>query len=43
MNWLLAEMKTYRHAALDTELSGHLHRESERTEQNGNAMGLRLV
>ncbi len=39
----LVEMKTYRHAALETDLSVHLHWESERPEQNGSTLGLRLV
>ncbi len=39
----LVEMKTYRHAALETDLSLHLHWRSERPEQNGSALGLRLV
>jgi hypothetical protein len=36
-------MKTYDHAALETDLSIHLHWESGRFEQNGSALGLRLV
>ena len=39
----LVEMKTYHHAALETDLSVHLHWESERPEQNGSALGLRLA
>ena len=39
----LVEVKTYRHAALETHLSVHLHWESERPEQNGSSLGLRLV
>ena len=39
----LVEMKTYRHAALETDLSVHLHWDSERPEQNGSALGLRLA
>ncbi len=39
----LVEMKTYRHAGLDTDLSVHLHWKSERPEQNGSALGLRLA
>ena len=39
----LVEMKTYRHAALETDLSVHLHWKSERPEQNGSALGLRLA
>lgn len=39
----LAEMKTYRHAALETDLSMLLHWESERPDQNGSPLGLRLA
>ena len=39
----LVEIKTYRHAALETDLSLHLHWESERLEQNGSALGIRLA
>jgi len=39
----LIEMKTYRHAALETDLSVHLHWDSERPEQNGSTLGLRLA
>ena len=39
----LVEIKTYRHAALETDLSLHLHWESERPEQNGSILGLRLA
>ena len=39
----LVEMKTYRHAALETDLSVHLHWESERPEQNGSTLGVRLA
>ena len=39
----LVEMKTYRHAALETDLSVHLHWESEQPEQNGSTLGLRLA
>jgi hypothetical protein len=39
----LVEIKTYRHAALETDLSVHLHWKSERPEQNGSALGLRLA
>ena len=39
----LVEMKTYYHAALETDLSVHLHWESGRVEQDGSAFGLRLV
>jgi hypothetical protein len=37
------EMKAYRHAALDTDWSVHLHWESERPEQNGSTLGIRLA
>jgi len=36
-------VKIYRHAALETDLSVHLHWESERPERNGSALGLRLA
>jgi hypothetical protein len=39
----LVEIKTYRHAALETDLSLHLHWESERPEQTGSILGLRLA
>ncbi len=39
----LVEMQTYRHAALETDLSVHLLWESEFPERNGSAPGLRLV
>jgi len=39
----LVEMKTYRHAALETDLSVHLHWESDRPDQNGSLLGLHLV
>jgi hypothetical protein len=39
----LMEMRTYRHAALETDLSVHLHWESVRPEQGGSALGLRLA
>lgn len=39
----LVEVKTYHHAALETDLSVHLHRESGRPEKNGSALGLRLA
>ena len=39
----LAEIKTYRHAALENDLSVHLHWESDRPEQNGTSLGLRLA
>ena len=37
------KMEAYRHAALDTDWSVHLHWESERPEQNGSALGIRLA
>jgi hypothetical protein len=39
----LVGMKTYRHATLENDLSLHIHWESERLEQNGSALGLRLA
>jgi len=39
----LVEIKTYRHAALGNDVSVHLHWESERPEQNGTDLGLRLA
>jgi len=39
----LVDMKTYRHAALDTDLSVHLYWKSDRTEQNGSILGIRLA
>ncbi len=39
----LVEMKTYRHAALETDFSVHFQWESDRAEQNGSALGLRLA
>jgi len=39
----LKEIKTYRHAALENDWSVHLHWKSERPEQNGSALGLRLA
>jgi len=39
----LLEMQTYRHAALETDLSVHLLWESEFPETNGSGPGLRLV
>jgi hypothetical protein len=39
----LVEIKTYRHAALNTDLSLHLYWKSDRPEQNGSALGLRLA
>ena len=39
----LVGIKTYRHAALENDLSVHLHWESDRPEQNGTELGLRLA
>lgn len=39
----LVEMKTYHHAALETDLSVHLHWQSERPDRNGSSLGLRLA
>jgi len=39
----LVEIKTYRHAALENDVSVHLHWESERPEQDGSVLGLRLA
>ncbi|MFZ2148405.1 MAG: hypothetical protein WAV28_14415 [Sedimentisphaerales bacterium] len=39
----LEEMKTFQHAALKSDWSIHLHWESERPEQNGSSLGLRLA
>ena len=39
----LVEMKTYHHAALETDFSVHLLWDSRRPEQNGSALGLRLA
>ena len=39
----LAEMKTLRHAALETDVSVHLYWNSEMPEPNGSALGLRLA
>jgi hypothetical protein len=39
----LIEIKIYRHAALETDLSVLLHWESERPEQNGSSLGLHLA
>jgi hypothetical protein len=39
----LVEMKTYHHAALESDLSVLLHWESEQLEQNGSSLGLRLA
>ncbi len=37
------EMKIYRHAALETDLTVVLHWKTGRTEPNGSALGLRLA
>ena len=37
------KMKAYRHAGLDTDWSVHLLWESERPEQNGSTLGIRLA
>ena len=37
------EIKIYRHAALQHDLSVHLHWESDRIEPNGTDLGLRLA
>jgi hypothetical protein len=39
----LVEIKTYRHAVLETDLSVHLLWESEQPELNGSNLGLRLA
>jgi hypothetical protein len=39
----LVKIKTFRHAALDGDLSVHLYWESKQPEQNGSALGLRLA
>ncbi len=39
----LKEIGIYRHAALETDLSVHLHWESERPEPNGSTFGLLLA
>jgi hypothetical protein len=39
----LVEMRTFRHAALETDVSVHLHWISEMPEPNGSALGFRLV
>jgi len=39
----LVEMKTYHHAALENDVSVHLHWESDRPEQNGTELGLHLA
>jgi hypothetical protein len=39
----LVEMRTLHNAALESDWSIHLHWESERPEQNGSSLGLRLA
>ena len=39
----LLEMKTLRHAVLETDLSVHLYWESEQPEKNGSPLGLHLA
>jgi hypothetical protein len=39
----LVEMKTFHHAAVESDWSIHLHWQSERPEQNGSSLGLRLA
>jgi hypothetical protein len=39
----LVERRTFRHAALESDWSVHLHWESEQPEQNGSSLGLRLA
>ena len=39
----LVEMKTYRHAVLETDVSVHLYWNSEMPETNGSGLGLRLA
>lgn len=39
----LVEIKTYRHAGLETDLSLHLNWESDHANENGSALGLRLA
>ncbi len=39
----LAETKTFRHAALESDWSVYLHWESERPEPNGSPLGLHLT
>lgn len=39
----LVEMKTFRHAFLESDWTIHLHWESERPEENGSSLGLRLA
>jgi hypothetical protein len=39
----LIEIKTFRHATVESDWSIHLHWESKRLEQNGSSLGLRLA
>lgn len=39
----LVETKAYRHAALETDMSVHLHWQSKRPELNGSRLGLRIA
>lgn len=39
----LVEVKTYHHAALETDFSAHLIWDSDHPQQNGSALGLRLT
>jgi hypothetical protein len=39
----LVEIKTFRHAVLETDWSVHLLWKSERPEKNGSGLGLRLA
>jgi hypothetical protein len=39
----LAEVKIFRHAALEMDLTVHLHWNSERPEQNGSSLGIRVA
>ena len=39
----LIDIKTYRHAVLETDFSVPLDWDSERPEQNGSSLGLRLA
>ncbi len=39
----LVETKTFRHASLDSDLSIHLHWESEQPDRNGSPLGLHLA
>ena len=42
-NGSMVEIKMYRHAMLDNDMSVHLHWESERAEPRGSATGLCLL